>query len=396
MILMFFVQLSYGSSNEKEGAAKKHLEATPVTVQLNWNHQYEFAGFYAALAKDYYADVGLDVSLLKWQPDHEPLQRVLNGQADFGVGYSTLVVDYVKGMPIEILSASFQYSPMILLSKTPVMTLEDLKHKRVMTHDDMQIEALLSLAYQAQVHEIQVVKSTGDLSDFINDEVELYSAYATNEPYRLDKMGIAYYPVDPKNYGIQSYGNLLFTSSALARKNPNLARRFNEATLKGWEYALYNQSEIVDYILANFPVVKTREELLYEAKETVKYVKFGSSPIGQVEVAKLQAIAVNAVETGLISEAALKQADISKLLFRDRTGFLTLEELSYLQQHPVISLANDNAWAPFEFTDEEARYQGLAADYFKLFEQKLGVRFEATANQNWESALQRAYTGELP
>ena len=38
---------------------------TEVTLQLRWRHQFQFAGYYAAIAKGYYRDVGLNVSLIE-------------------------------------------------------------------------------------------------------------------------------------------------------------------------------------------------------------------------------------------------------------------------------------------------------------------------------------------
>jgi polar amino acid transport system substrate-binding protein len=32
-----------------------------VSLQLEWKHQFEFAGFYAAIEKGYYKDIGLEV-----------------------------------------------------------------------------------------------------------------------------------------------------------------------------------------------------------------------------------------------------------------------------------------------------------------------------------------------
>ncbi|MDO8776398.1 MAG: ABC transporter substrate-binding protein, partial [Burkholderiaceae bacterium] len=34
-----------------------------VTLQLKWLHQFQFAGYYAALAKGFYRDEGLDVTI---------------------------------------------------------------------------------------------------------------------------------------------------------------------------------------------------------------------------------------------------------------------------------------------------------------------------------------------
>lgn len=63
-----------------------------VTLQLKWRHQFQFAGYYAALEQGYYREAGLDVVLREAEPGHDPVETVLNGQAEFGVGTSDLML----------------------------------------------------------------------------------------------------------------------------------------------------------------------------------------------------------------------------------------------------------------------------------------------------------------
>ncbi|HAS83821.1 MAG TPA: hypothetical protein DCS43_14395, partial [Verrucomicrobia bacterium] len=42
--------------------------AENVRLQLKWQHQFQFAGYYAALEKGYYRDAGLNVDILPAQP----------------------------------------------------------------------------------------------------------------------------------------------------------------------------------------------------------------------------------------------------------------------------------------------------------------------------------------
>src|SRR2546430_17508783 len=59
---------------------------TKVTLQLKWVTQAQFAGYYAAVAKGYYKDAGLDVTLKVGGPDITPEQVVLAGHAQIGLG----------------------------------------------------------------------------------------------------------------------------------------------------------------------------------------------------------------------------------------------------------------------------------------------------------------------
>ena len=63
------------------------------------------------------------------------------------------------------------------------------------------------------------------------------------------------------------------------------------------------------------------------------------------------------------------------ILWTTTAGALTLtdEEKAWLAAHTQLSLGVDASWPPFEFRDQEGRYQGLAADYIAAIQQRLGV-----------------------
>lgn len=59
------------------------------------------------------------------------------------------------------------------------------------------------------------------------------------------------------------------------------------------------------------------------------------------------------------------------ILWNTTAGALTLtdEEKTWLAAHPQLNLGVDASWPPFEFRDQEGRYQGLAADYIAMIQQ---------------------------
>ena len=66
---------------------------------------------------------------------------------------------------------------------------------------------------------------------------------------------------------------------------------------------------------------------------------------------------------------------------------LTAKQHAWLNAHPVIRLAADNAWPPFEWINDEEQYQGIAADYMRLVENKLGIRFELEKDKPWPEVM---------
>ena len=56
-----------------------------VTLQLAWVHQAQFAGFYLAQERGYYAKENIKVALIEGGPGIDVIEKVVTGQADFGV-----------------------------------------------------------------------------------------------------------------------------------------------------------------------------------------------------------------------------------------------------------------------------------------------------------------------
>ena len=79
---------------------------------------------------------------------------------------------------------------------------------------------------------------------------------------------------------------------------------------------------------------------------------------------------------------------------------LTQEEQQWLKAHPVIRLGTDSAYPPFEFIDDRGQPQGIVADYFKLIESRLQVRFKRMEKENgsqlsWAQILKAAQNRQI-
>src|SRR3990167_11363078 len=96
-----------------------------VTLQLKWTHAFQFAGYYAAKEQGYYRDAGLDVSIVEAAPDTDPVRRVLEGEAQFGVGTSSLLLERAAGKPVVALAVVFQQSPYAIYTGPNIRRLGD-------------------------------------------------------------------------------------------------------------------------------------------------------------------------------------------------------------------------------------------------------------------------------
>jgi signal transduction histidine kinase len=74
---------------------------------------------------------------------------------------------------------------------------------------------------------------------------------------------------------------------------------------------------------------------------------------------------------------------------------LTVTEQEWLAAHPLIRIGPDPDAAPFEWFTPEGEYKGMAADYVRLIEEKLGVAFEIVHARDWTQVLEMVRNGEI-
>ncbi|MFP5239884.1 MAG: ABC transporter substrate-binding protein, partial [Acidobacteriota bacterium] len=100
-----------------DSAAQSPGMLSVVRLQLKWKHQFQFAGYYAAVEKGYFAKEGLSVQLIEGVPGFTPSERLFTGQADYAVDSTAILLLRQKGVKVVALAAVFQHSPNILLTR---------------------------------------------------------------------------------------------------------------------------------------------------------------------------------------------------------------------------------------------------------------------------------------
>lgn len=273
----------------------------PVRLQLKWTHQFQFAGFYAAVEQGFYRDAGFDVTLLEGRPDVDPVHAVADGKADFGVGNSGLVLWRAKGAPIMAVAAIFQHSPFVLLARRDdrLQSVHDLAGRKLMLEE----HAAELLAYlkmeRAPVDGMTIVPHDGDVGALIRGEVDAISAYSTTEPYDLQAAGFPYNVFNPRAAGIDFYGDTLFTHEKLAKNDPAMVKAFRDASMRGWRYALDNLDEMVDVIIARYAPLMSRDKLMFEAREIRRLMLADMVEVGYMYEGRWRHIADGFAAAGL-------------------------------------------------------------------------------------------------
>lgn len=247
-----------------------------ITLQLKWQHQFQFAGYYAAVSQGYYREAGLDVTLREAQPYEDPVQYVLNGNAEFGVGTSELLLLHHFNQPVIVLAVIFQHSPLALIVPNvsnkqdtflPYQYIQDLKDKPVMM-EASSAELLAYLAREGLTREkLNLIDHTFDIQDTLEGKAAAMSGYVTDEPFLLQEQNIPYQIFKPIMGGIDFYGDNLFTTQSQLETHPKRVQAFREASLKGWQYAMTHSEEIIDLIYGQYSQRHSPEHLAFEAEQ---------------------------------------------------------------------------------------------------------------------------------
>ena len=74
---------------------------------------------------------------------------------------------------------------------------------------------------------------------------------------------------------------------------------------------------------------------------------------------------------------------------------ITDEEKDWISKHPIISLGIDPEFAPFEFIAENGQYLGIASDYVKLIQSRLGLKMELVKGLTWKEVVKKAKRYEI-
>ncbi|MBU0632922.1 ABC transporter substrate-binding protein [bacterium] len=368
-----------------------------MKLQLQWKNQFEFAGFYAAKEKGFYKDAGLDVEFRELQKNEDIVEEVIKGHAQYGLAYSSIVAEYMNNKPIVLLANFFKQSPLVLITQKDIQTPSQLKGKKIMgISNNIHNMILWAMLHRFDIHLSDVIEvpTNFKIDDFIAKKVDAMSVFTTNEIYILDKKGVQYNVFDPVSFGTKYYDQNLFTTKKELLEHPQRVAKFKEASIKGWNYALSHEEEIVDLILKKYNTQhKSKDALMFEAKQVKQIMLPKIYPIGSVDPQKISMIAESFMQAGFIKGTTKRDLkDFIYADYADKTDGLgvTAQERDYLEQKKEIKMCIDPNWMPFEAFDMDGNNIGMTADFFKIFSKKIGIPIKAVRTKTWSESVEFA------
>ena len=254
--------------------------AQQITFTPQWTPQSQFAGYYAALENGYYAEAGLDVSIVHPSTSYSSVNMLKDGTSDIitcELIQAMMIADEVK--LINLLQTT-QHSTLVLVSRAgDVKQLADLAGCRVGTWK-VGFNEIPHMIDEEQHLDIEWIKLINSLNLYIAGAIDATLAKSYNELILFSMSGITpgsvlYF----SDHGYDFPEDGLYVSEKFYRKNPEKCRLFAEATRKGWDWVRENREAAVDIVMKYVKAEKVTTnrynqkwmlDAILEAQEDVK------------------------------------------------------------------------------------------------------------------------------
>lgn len=237
--------------------------ADELTLQLKWVAQAQFAGYYVALDKGYYAEEDLDVTINPGGPDIAPTQVLAGGGADVAVEWMpAALAAREKGLPLVNVAQPFKSSSLMLTCRRDagIASTDDFKGKTVGVwffgneYPFLSWMSRLGLSTDGSANGVEVLKQGFSVDPILNGQAACVSALTYNEYWQILDAGLSPDELITFKYEDQGVATLedgLYVLEDELRDSAFKDKlvRFVRASMKGWKWAEDNPDAAARIVL---------------------------------------------------------------------------------------------------------------------------------------------------
>jgi NitT/TauT family transport system substrate-binding protein len=340
----------------------------PVTLQLQWFIQAQFAGYFAAQEKGFYEDWCLDVEIIEGGVDIVPQQQLADGAVDFALAWvPKALASREAGANIVNIAQVFQRSGTLQVSfkDAGITTAADFAGKTIGNWgfgNEYEIFAALAEAGLDPANDVSLVQQQFDMLGLLSGDIDAaeamtYNEYAqvleavnpdTGELYTPDDLNVVSYEdegVGMLQDAIWADGERLDADESYV----DLAGRFVAASLQGWAYCRDNVEECRDIVVAKGSKLGNSHQL-WQMNEINKLIWPAPNGIGYIDQAAWDRTVQIAMDTPNLEGATVLTAEPTDGAYTNDIVSLALTDLQ--EQFDIDTTGED--FAPIEVTLEEA------------------------------------------
>lgn len=213
-----------------------------------------FVGVYVAQENGYFAEEGLNVIIEHSPGQGQHLQLVASGKVQVTTQDAAILLRRRSdpGLPLVSFALIGQKGQQAFaaLQSVGLSDPKDWQGKKVgyKGAPPPELFALIAAA-GADVNQIELINVGFDPRLLVENKVDVYPVYKSNEPFQLEKWGYPLTLWTPEQYDVPSLGLTYVTSEDTLAQNPQMLAKFLRAVLKGIDYAAAHPDEATEMVL---------------------------------------------------------------------------------------------------------------------------------------------------
>ncbi|QKF67859.1 BvgS-like domain-containing two-component system sensor histidine kinase (NMT1, PAS domains) [Arcobacter venerupis] len=361
-----------------------------ISIQLKWKNQFQFAGFYMAKELGYYKEVGLDLQIKEFEKNINIQNEILTNKSNFGIDDSSLIYHKLNGADVIALFPVFQSSPITLITQKEFTTLDSLENRYI----EFSINELENISIKAILasHEIKVHQTSHsfDVDKFISKKSDGMVGYISNQQFYLDEKNIKYNVFNPREFGFDFYGDMVFTSNEFAKNNPKIVSDFMNASKKGWEYAFSHIPETIDLIIQKYNTQnKSKESLLYEANSLKELSGYGKN-FGEFKEERMTEIK-NLI--ALLFPQKYKDLSLDNFIWDEKKELKNYYLANYLKNNNTVNVCLLDNLFPIDGVDN-GKLTGISGDILNKIAIEYNLILKPVQSKNIENHFENVLNGK--
>lgn len=251
-----------------------HAQNTPIKFQLDWRFEGPSAFFLQPVAKGYFQQAGLDVTVDAGNGSGGAVQRVASGAYDMGFADMASLMEFhannpdAPNKPVGVMVV-YNNTPaaVMALKKSGITKAADLSGKKMGAPVfDAGRKAFPIFAKANQVDSVTWVSMDPPLREtmLVRGDVDAITGFTFTSLLNLEARGAKASDVVLMQYadhGVKHYGNVIIASSKLVKENPEAIKKFLSAFAKGAKDVMADPAAAIAH-------VKARDGIANAALET--------------------------------------------------------------------------------------------------------------------------------
>jgi ABC-type nitrate/sulfonate/bicarbonate transport system substrate-binding protein len=311
IISLLLITLVFSCKNDKS----KTTSIDTINIVQEWFANANYAG--EVVAQHRFDSINnIDLKIIEGSYEIDPIKMVLANEAQIGVaGADKVLVANDKGADLVVFGVVNPISPVcfVSLKEKNINSVNDFKGNNIGVLTGTATEYVYRSLLEKEgikSSELNETEISFDLNTFINKMYDVRPAFIFDEPVSLDNQNIAYNILEPSNYGINFLGTVYFCKREYLEKNKELIQRLTNTLISGWDYALVNNEDAINYLKKSFPSIDEKRELA-SLKKGITYFKGDNSKQLYAVMNKWEEMAISLKKLNVIKEFKPKYIDYS-------------------------------------------------------------------------------------